>query len=171
MKTTLTVDPVADKVDLHTIFPPGCVEMIPAETSKSMAIKMLVESLVKSRRLHRTSLGSVVEALIEREKYGTTALGKGLAFPHMRSRGVSEATGVIGYAPWGVNCDSLDGQPTRLILMVLSPFDQAQRHNEIMARIASLMSDKTLQYSLQIRRSPASLRRFLGFRSEAEAQL
>ena len=57
----------------------------------------------------------------------------------------------------------MDGQPTRLIILIVSPFTERQTHGMIMGRLAALLTDKTWQYSVQIPRSPEALFRFLGF--------
>ena len=56
----------------------------------------------------------------------------------------------------------MDGQPARLIILIISPFAERQPHGQIMGRLATLLSDKTWQYSVQIPRSPEALFRFSG---------
>ena len=46
-------------------------------------------------------------------------------------------------------CHGMDGLPTRLIILLISPFKERELHSELMGRLASLMYNKTLQYSLQ----------------------
>ena len=104
----------------------------------------------------------VVGALIEREQLGTTGMGRGLAVPHLRTTAVAESVGAIGLAPEGIDFQSLDGVPTRLIVLLLSPTKHQQEHGEILGRIARLISDRTLQYIVQIPRAPDELFSFLG---------
>ena len=54
-------------------------------------------------------------------------------------------------ASGGVDFESLDGLPTRLILLVLSPIGQREQHAAILGRLARLLRDRTWQYQLQIR--------------------
>ncbi len=151
------------ELDLTAIFSPDTIVTIPPGAGKSEVLGSLVESLARAGRLPRESVEAVTAALQERERYGTTGLGKGLALPHLRSRAVPDFAGAIGVAPTGVDFHSLDGLPTRLIVLLLSPFAERAAHVEIMGRLATLLSDKTLQYSVQLPRSPEALFRFLGF--------
>jgi hypothetical protein len=50
-----------------------------------------------------------------------------------------------------------------LIILVLSPFDQRERHCQVMGRVATLMSNATLQYSIQIPQTPEALFQVLEF--------
>lgn len=150
-------------IDLAKVFSPETIVSIPRGTAKLDVLTKLVQSLAHARRVPRENVRHIVDALHARERSATTGLGKGLALPHLRCREVSEFSGAIGVAPAGVDFDSLDRQPTRLIILVLSPFDRRETHTEIMARLAKLLSDKTLQYSVQLPRSPEALFRFLGF--------
>ena len=150
-------------IDWSNIVLPECVVTVPPDSSKADALGMLVGSLADAGRLPRESVTTAVETLLERERIGTTGLGRGLALPHMRSRQVSDFMGAIGVAPAGIDFHSLDGQPTRMIILIISPFDERTRHCEIMGRLATLLSDQTLQYTVQIPRTPTALFRFLGF--------
>jgi mannitol/fructose-specific phosphotransferase system IIA component (Ntr-type) len=124
---------------------------------------MLVQSLAGAVLLPKEHAQDVTQALQRRERACTSGLGKGLALPHLRCREVSDFIGAIGVAPHGVDFHALDKAPTRLIILLLSPFDERKRHIEIMGRLATLLNDKTLQYSLQLQRSPESLFQLLGF--------
>jgi mannitol/fructose-specific phosphotransferase system IIA component (Ntr-type) len=154
---------VHDELDLAAVFCTECVETILPGTDKDAVLRQLVSSLVQAGRLPQDRARGVADCLIEREQRGTTAMGNGLAFPHMRTRAVDEFAGAIGVAPHGVDFNSLDRTPTRLIILLLSPFEERERHCEIMGRLATLLSNKTLQYSVQIRRTSESLFRFLDF--------
>lgn len=160
---TASENPALALVDLASVFSRETIVMIPHGADKPEALNRLVQALEHAGRLPFGCTDSVVETLLARECCGTTGLGKGLALPHLRCRAVTDFVGAIGLAPTGVDFDSLDGLPTRLILLVVSPFDRREEHVEVMARLAKLLSDETLQYSMQIPRSPEALFRFLGF--------
>lgn len=150
-------------VKLSSVFSSKCVETFSAGTSKSTALRQMVDLLVREGRIPDDKALLVVNALIERERLGTTGLGKGVALPHMRSHYVKAFEGVVGVARDGIDFDSLDGLPTRLVILLVSPFEEREQHCLLMGKLAMLMSDKTLQYSLQVERTPASLLTFLGF--------
>jgi PTS system fructose-specific IIA component/PTS system nitrogen regulatory IIA component len=126
----------------------------------------MVETLADQGKLPHDAVPQIVANLLQREQLGTTGLGRGLALPHLRSRHVACLTGLIAIAPDGVDFASLDGWPTRVVILVLSPFAQREIHVAILGRLATLFSNKTLQYSVQVPRTPQSLLRFLGIPSE-----
>lgn len=163
MNTTQDDSVAETRVDLTSIFSRECIVRVPRFAEKSEVLASLVKSLAQAGRVPWDKVDGITDALMERERYGTTGLGKGLALPHLRSREVADVVGAIGIAPTGIDFNSLDERPTRLIILVLSPFDQREQHLDIMARLAMLLSDKTLQYSMQVPRSPEALFRFLGF--------
>jgi len=140
---------LAEDVDFRSIFRPECFETIGRVADKETAFQQLVISLAIMGRIPCNSVRPMVDALLERERTGTTAMGNGLALPNLRTRVAREFMGAVGVAPAGVDFDSLDGQPTRLIILLLSPFEERELHSELMGRLASLMYNKTLQYSLQ----------------------
>ncbi len=151
-----------DPSDLRSIFPAECIEMIDSGTIKSAVIEQLVSSVARAGRLRAEDVPEVVAALLERERNGTTALGKGLAFPHLRSRAAHQFAGAIGIAQAGVDFQSLDRTPTRLILMLISPFEERDGHRLILGRLATLLSDKTLQYMVQLPRGTDALFHLIG---------
>jgi len=151
-----------EPIDMGQIFSPECILTISSREDKAFVLTSLVELLARKGRLPRQNVDGIVSGLLERERLGTTGLGKGLALPHLRSRALREIIAAVGVAPAGVDFKSLDRAPTRLIVLVLSPFEEREKHLEVMGRLATLLSDKTLQYSLQIPRSPNALLRFLG---------
>jgi nitrogen PTS system EIIA component len=150
-------------LDWSRIVVPECVVTVPAGCGKEDVLTLLVESLARAGRLEEELVPMIVDELLQRERIGTTGLGRGLGLPHLRSRHVTDFLGAVGIAPSGVEFHSLDGQPTRLIILIVSPFTERQTHGEIMGRLATLLTDKTWQYSVQIPRSPEALFRFLGF--------
>jgi mannitol/fructose-specific phosphotransferase system IIA component (Ntr-type) len=108
-------------------------------------------------------VNNVIDALMDRETLGTTGMGKGLAIPHLRTTAVTENVGAIGIAPEGIDFESLDGVPTRLVVLLLSPLKCREEHGVILRQIARLFHDRTLQYRIQISRGPEELFSSLGF--------
>lgn len=91
----------------------------------------------------RSSLGSalVLERLREREALGTTALGRGLAVPHMKAE-LPRALGVLGISREGVPFDAPDGEPVRVFLALASPVE-ASEHLRALACVGHAFADKT----------------------------
>jgi PTS system fructose-specific IIA component/PTS system nitrogen regulatory IIA component len=152
----------AEAVPLTSVFSADCVQTLAPDADKNSVLRQLVGSLVAAHKVSCEHGETVIAALAEREQLGTTGLGKGIAIPHLRTDAVDECVGAIGVAPEGIDFKSLDGSPTRLVFLVLSPSDRQQEHVAILSRLARLFCDRTLQYWVQIPRTARELFAFLG---------
>jgi fructose-specific phosphotransferase system IIA component len=85
---------------------------------------------------------SVAEALAEREKMGSTAIGNGVAVPHTKIDGVKQPILTFGRLSGGVDFNSLDGEKTYLFFMLISPKDDIGAHLKILAKISHLIKDR-----------------------------
>lgn len=150
-----------DKIQLVTVFRQDCIETIPGQLGMSLVLSLLVQSLVKANLIPDERKEGLVAALLERERHGTTAIGKGLAFPHLRTDVTDHIVGAIGLAPDGIHFSSLDRAPTKLILLVLSPREQRERYFTLMARLAGMMRDTKLTLLLRHRMSPLVMCQYL----------
>ncbi|MBI5709045.1 MAG: PTS sugar transporter subunit IIA [Candidatus Eisenbacteria bacterium] len=63
----------------------------------------------------------VLSLLLDRERLGSTAIGKGVAIPHARSLAVSGLRMVFATSRRGIPWEAPDGEPVRLIFLVLAP--------------------------------------------------
>ena len=90
----------------------------------------------------------LLEALLEREKISSTAIGDGVAIPHGKLAGVKRVSGVFGRSPQGVDFDSLDGGPTYLFFLLIAPEDSAADHLKALARISRLLKDTSFRACL-----------------------
>ncbi len=104
--------------------------------TKSEAIRALVKSLVSAEEISRNDEDDVVAALLRREELGSTGIGRGVAIPHAKNAAVNRVVAAIGRSPTGVNFESLDGEPVRLIVLVVSPPDKPGDHLRAIERIS-----------------------------------
>lgn len=152
---------MANGVSLASVFREDCIVKVPRGWSKEQVLERLLNSLVDAHMIPSVQVPTLLGAIMERERVGTTALGKGLAIPHLRSHAVYRFIGAIGLAPDGVDFQSLDGAATKVVLMVLGPFEQRERHFELMGRLSTFMRDKAKLVFLQGGRTPREVVEFL----------
>ena len=74
--------------------------------------------------------------LLEREKLGTTALGHGVAVPHCKIAGLHEVVVAIGLFHKGIDFEAADGEPVRLLFLVVSPTASPAAHLQALAAIS-----------------------------------
>jgi PTS system nitrogen regulatory IIA component len=90
----------------------------------------------------------VFDALLARERLGSTGLGQGIAIPHGRIKGLREAVGAFVRLAAPVQFDSPDGKPVSLLFVLLVPEAATEQHLQILSELAEMFSDRALRESL-----------------------
>lgn len=110
-----------------------------AHTQKE-AITEMVDLLVKNGYVKDAN--EFVGDVLEREKFTTTGIGKGIAIPHGKSSGVIQSTVIFGRVENGIEWNSLDGKPVHnIFLMAINASDSADVHLHQLASLAEKMMD------------------------------
>lgn len=81
----------------------------------------------------------VYRAVKARESVLSTGIGHGVAIPHGKSASVPELGMVVGLAPEPVDFDALDGEPVRLVFLLVGPEAAAGSHIKALSRISRLV--------------------------------
>lgn len=90
----------------------------------------------------------VFDALLERERLGTTGVGKGVALPHTRLAGLSQIfCAFVKSEP--VSFDSVDGKPVDLIFLLLAPEESGADHLKALARLSRILRDESAAKALR----------------------
>ncbi len=93
--------------------------------------------------------------LWEREQLGSTGIGSGIAIPHCKLPGLSEGVVAIGMVPEGVDFGAADGQPVRLLFVVLSPSASPGEHLQVLATISRWVKAGRADQILELREPEA----------------
>jgi PTS system nitrogen regulatory IIA component len=99
----------------------------------------------------------IFDCLMAREQLGSTGLGKGVAIPHGRLRGLKRAAAAIIRLADPIEFGSPDGQPVRLLVVLLVPEHATQEHLEILSELAQMLSEPSMREQLQTTLQPAAL--------------
>jgi PTS system nitrogen regulatory IIA component len=83
--------------------------------------------------------GMLLERLMKREELGTTAIGKGVAVPHCRAQGIKIPALLLGLSPQGVAFEAVDGMPSCVFFLLVSPEDNPGSGLRVLAAIAGLV--------------------------------
>jgi len=116
-----------------------CAELRAVE--KRPAIREMVEALRDAGTIGSEDLEGVVRAILKREEVGSTGIGKGVAVPHAKHPKVKKLVGMLARSKKGVDFNSLDGQPVKLIFLLISPPDSAALHIKALERIFTLLKN------------------------------
>lgn len=110
---------------------------------KEAVIGELVDLLVASGSLSAENRDAVLEAIMERERLGSTGIGSGLAIPHAKASPlVDRMVGAFGRSTRGVEFGASDGEPCSVFILMVSPEDAVQEHIQILRKIALLQRNE-----------------------------
>ncbi len=109
--------------------------------TKQEIIEELLDILVAAG--HVRDRKEAVRALLDRETKMSTALQNGLALPHAKTDSVDRLVAALATKPEGVDFASIDGLPTTIFVMTLSPLNRAGPHIQFLAEIGRLVGDET----------------------------
>ena len=90
----------------------------------------------------------VFDSLFARERLGSTGLGMGIAIPHGQIKGLREAVGAFIRLAHPVPFDAPDGEPVRLMFVLLVPEHATEQHLEMLSALAEMFSDQDFRASL-----------------------
>jgi len=82
--------------------------------------------------------GELLDKLLKREELGTTAIGKGVAVPHCRAKGLKSPALLLGLSADGVAFEAVDGKPSHVFFLLVSPEDNPGAGLRLLAAIAGL---------------------------------
>ena len=86
----------------------------------------------------------IFDHLLERERLGSTGIGRGIAIPHARLAELDRVYGLFVRLVRPVEFDSVDDQPVDLVFLLLAPQDAGADHLKALARVTRLMRDESL---------------------------
>lgn len=115
--------------------------------SKKRALEILSELLARDRQ--GPDAGSIFASLVQREKLGSTGMGKGIALPHGRIAGLEQTRGAVIRLARPVEYDSGDRRQVDLLFALLVPEQCNEAHLETLAMLAGMFRDDRLPTDLR----------------------
>jgi fructose-specific phosphotransferase system IIA component len=115
--------------------------------SKKELINALVDALGKQMESEE-QLEEVRKAVFEREKIMSTGVGKGLAIPHAKTKAVTENLAAFALLEEPLDFDSIDGDPVRLVFLLVGPESNNSQHIKLLSRISRLMNSGSFRETI-----------------------
>ena len=109
----------------------------------------LLELSERAAQLSGLDAREIFDALLQRERLGSTGVGNGIAIPHSKLTKAQSLFGVFARLEKPINFDSLDGQPVDLIFLLIAPDSAGADHLTALSRVARSLRDPTLVKKLR----------------------
>ncbi len=102
-------------------------------------------------------IGKLSEDVIRREQDMSTGIGKTLALPHAKSAGVTEPVMAFATLRNGINFDSIDGEPVRIVFLLATPEEMLAEHLKFLGRITKIAGREDVRQRLILSSSAAEI--------------
>ncbi|MEG0636387.1 MAG: PTS IIA-like nitrogen regulatory protein PtsN [Pseudomonas sp.] len=134
-------------IRLETILTPGRSLVNVPGGSKKRALEQIANLIGKE--IPDLETQAVFEALIAREKLGSTGFGNGIAIPHCRLKGCAEPVSALLHLDAPIDFDAIDGAPVDLLFVLLVPEAATDAHLELLRQIASMLDRQDVREKLR----------------------
>lgn len=140
---------------------PKLVSFISAE-NRDEALNAIVNNLYEQGIVEDKNI--FYHAILEREKVVSTGIGMGVAIPHAKLGIYNDFFIGIGILQKGVDWNSFDGSPVRIIFMIGGPDDKQTEYLQILSGLTTAIKDETKRRKmLTLNSAEAILALFKGF--------
>lgn len=109
--------------------------------SKKQALQELAR---KAAELTGQNERAIFDVLVERERLGTTGVGRGIAIPHGKLAGIAGVMAIFARLERPVDFEAIDEQPVDLMCLLLAPETAGADHLKALARVSRLLRDPVL---------------------------
>ncbi|MGD9784791.1 MAG: PTS IIA-like nitrogen regulatory protein PtsN [Hyphomicrobiaceae bacterium] len=100
----------------------------------------------------------IFDTLLQRERLGSTGLGRGIAIPHVKFRGLKSIVCLFARLDAPIDFESHDNEPVDLIFLLLAPEHASGDHLKALARISRLVRDPQMLERLRSAPDAAALK-------------
>ncbi len=116
---------------------------------KSRDKKGVLEELVAPvARITGVDHKDLMRGLLERERLGTTGIGGGIGIPHAKFKNLDSLVLGFGLNRKGVDFESIDGQPTHIFFLLVTPENSTELHLKLLARISRILKHEPFREQL-----------------------
>ena len=132
--------------DLTSLLTGGVIIPSLEAKSRKQAIHALAEALAEATGI---GLREIEDAVMERERLGSTGVGEGVAIPHARLEGVDAPVGGYRRLGHGVGFEAIDDRPCDLIFMLLAPKSSGADHLRALAQVSRTFRQSAVRDALR----------------------
>ena len=146
--------------DLATVIRPQTVCLDLKARDKEEVIARLVDLLADAGEI--ADRRAVLDAVLERERKMSTGMQHGIAIPHGKTDTLERIVAAVGIHRKGVEFQSLDGKPARIVIVTVSPQGASGPHVRFLAEVSRLLTNARTRAALLKAKTPEDVVRALG---------
>lgn len=109
---------------------------------------VLEELVVPVSKIANVNPEEMVRVLLDRERLGSTGIGKGIGIPHGKLKGLEKLVLGFGISRKGVDFESMDNRPTYLFFLLITPENSTGPHLKLLARISKILKSESFKEQL-----------------------
>lgn len=106
---------------------------------KKGAIQELVQAARKAFDNERFVVADVVDAIVQREKVGSTGIGGGVGVPHAKLEGIKNVIGAFGRCTPAIDFNAVDGGQVDLVFLILSPPSKSEAYLKALQKVMTAL--------------------------------
>ena len=99
-------------------------------SSKTQALQVMSAS---ASELATIPADAILEALLKRERLGSTGVGQGVALPHTHIAGIGRPIAMVARLKQPIDFESIDGRPVDIVFLLLTPNEAPKPHLNVLA--------------------------------------
>jgi PTS system nitrogen regulatory IIA component len=141
-------------MDLRDLITPEAVIPSLKVKNKKQALQELAQ---KAATLTGVDGRQIFDTLLQRERLGSTGVGRGIAIPHGRLPGLKSIVSVFARLDEPIDFEALDEEPVDLIFLLLAPEQAGGDHLKALARISRLLREPASIEKLRASENRAAL--------------
>ncbi len=137
--------------------PEGVIASLKAK-SKKQALQELAQ---RASDISSIDQREIFDALLQRERLGSTGFGRGIAIPHVKFRSLKSIICVFARIETPIDFEAPDNEPVDLVFLLLAPEHASGDHLKALARISRLVRDPAMLERLRTAPDAKALREVL----------
>jgi PTS system nitrogen regulatory IIA component len=141
-------------MDLADLIAPEAVFPALKAKTKKQALQELAQ---RAAKLTGVDAREILDTLLQRERLGSTGVGRGIAIPHGRVPALHKIVTVFARLDGAIDFEALDDEPVDLIFLLLAPEHAGADHLKALARISRLLREPSSIEKLRASKDRAAI--------------
>jgi len=143
-------------MELKNVMKASSIKIGGSYTSKQEVLKNVAELACNDPILKSEDTNKILDALTERENLSSTGFGNGIAIPHCIMDIPDFVIGAITI-PKGVDFKAIDKKPVNIVVFIIAPKNQRDRHIRFLSALSGMLNDKLNRQKLLASNTPEAL--------------